>query len=145
MNSKKTSLVSVLLGLVLSAAATTASAELVVIVNAKNTTGAMTADQVGAIFMGKVNTLPSGGAAQMADQPEGSPQYEAFYSKVANKTGAQVKAAWSRLTFSGKATPPKPLGSSDDVKKFVAANPDGIGYVDKAAVDASVKSVLVIN
>ena len=54
---------------------------------------------------------------------------EQFYSKVAGKQAAQVKAAWSRLVFSGKATPPKELGSSADVKKFVAANPDAIGYL----------------
>ena len=43
--------------------------------------------------------------------------------------------------FSGKATPPKELGSSADVKKFVASNPDAIGYIEKSAVDSSVKVV----
>lgn len=131
------------LGLTLASAATLASAEVAVIVNPKSATGSMTAEQVSAIFLGKVGTLPSGATAAMADQPEGSPVYEQFYGKVTGKTGAQVKAAWSRLTFSGKATPPKPLASSAEVKKFVAANPDAIGYIEKSAVDGTVKSVLV--
>lgn len=122
-----------------------ASAQVAVIVNPKNSVSSMTADQVSAIFLGKSNSLPSGETAAMADQPESSPVYEQFYSKVTNKTGAQVKAAWSRLTFSGKATPPKPLGSADEVKKFVAGNPNAIGYIEKSAVDGSVKSVLVVN
>jgi ABC-type phosphate transport system substrate-binding protein len=48
--------------------------------------------------------------------------------------------------FSGKATPPKELlSSSADVKKFVAANPDAIGYIEKSAVDGSVKVVLTVD
>ena len=123
----------------------TARADVAVIVNPKNPAASMTADQVAAIFLGKTQTLPSGATAAMADQAEGSPIYEAFYGKVAGKTGAQVKAAWSRLTFSGKATPPKPMASSAEVKKFVASNPDAIGYVEKAAVDGSVKAVLTVD
>ena len=73
------------------------------------------------------------------------PLYEQFYTKVTGKTGAQVKAAWSRLVFSGKGTPPKELGSSAEVKKFVAANADGIGYIEKSALDGSVKAVLTVD
>ncbi len=47
--------------------------------------------------------------------------------------------------FSGKATPPKELGSSAEVKKFVAANPDAIGYIEKSALDGSVKAVLTVD
>jgi ABC-type phosphate transport system substrate-binding protein len=43
--------------------------------------------------------------------------------------------------FTGKATPPKELASSADVVKAVAADPSAIGYVEKGAVDASVKVV----
>ena len=52
-----------------------------------------------------------------------------------------MKAAWSRLVFSGKATPPKEMANSADMKKFVAGNPDAIGYIEKSAVDSSVKVV----
>ena len=129
----------------MSVAPTWAAAETVVIVNPKSPTSTMTAEQVSAIFLGKSNTLPSGATAAMVDQPENSPIYEEFYTKVAGKSSAQVKAAWSRLTFSGKATPPKPLAGSAEVKKFVAGNPDAIGYIEKSAVDSSVKAVLTVN
>lgn len=119
-----------------------ASAQVAVIVNPKSGIDTMSGEQVAAIFLGKTATLPGGAAAKMADQPEGGPVYEAFYSKVAGKTGAQVKAAWSRLTFSGKATPPTAMANSAEVKKFVASQPDAIGYIEKSAVDASVKVVL---
>ncbi len=122
-----------------------ASAQVAVIVNPKSPVAAMTQEQAAAIFLGKSATLPSGATAVPADLPEGSATHELFYSKAAGKTSAQVKATWARLTFSGKATPPKELGSAADVKKHVAANPDAIGYIEKSAVDGSVKVVLTVD
>ena len=119
-----------------------AQAQVVVIVNLKSSNATMTADQVSGIFLGKSNTLPSGATAQPVDLPDAQPAREAFYSKVTGKSGSQVKAAWSRLVFSGKATPPKELANDAEVKKFVAANPDAVGYIDKSAVDATVKVIL---
>jgi hypothetical protein len=122
-----------------------AQAQVAVIVNSKSPTATMTADQVSAIFLGKSNTLPSGAAALAVDLPESAAARDQFYSKVTGKQAAQVKAAWSRLVFSGKATPPKELATAADVKKFVAANADAIGYIEKSAVDASVKVVLSVD
>lgn len=127
------------------AAAGLAQAQVAVIVNPKNATAAMTADQVAGIFLGKSNTLPGGATAAALDQPESAAVREQFYTKVTGKQAAQVKAAWSRLVFSGKATPPKELASSAEIKKFVAANADAIGYIEKSAVDGSVKVVLSVD
>lgn len=126
-------------------AAGAAQAQVAVIVNPKSATASMTADQVASIFLGKSNTLPSGATAAPVDQAESAAIREQFYTKVTGKQGAQVKAAWSRLVFSGKGTPPKELASSAEVKKFVASNPDAIGYVEKSAVDGSVKAVLTVD
>ena len=122
-----------------------AQAQVAVIVNPKNATATMTADQVSGIFLGKSNTLPSGATAAAVDQPESAAVREQFYTKVTGKQAAQVKAAWSRLVFSGKGTPPKELASSAEIKKFVAATPDAIAYIEKSAVDASVKVVLSVD
>ncbi len=129
------------LGVAIALAGASASAQVAVVVSPKSPVGTMTADQVSSIFLGKSNTLPTGGTAVPTDLPDSVPVHEIFYTKVTGKNSAQVKAAWSRLVFSGKATPPKELGSSAEVKKFVAANPDAIGYIEKSAVDSSVKVV----
>lgn len=134
-----------LLGTLVLAAAASAQAQVAVVVNPKNPAASMTADQVSSIFLGKTNTLPSGAAAQAVDLPDSAAAREHFYSKATGKSSAQVKAAWSRLVFSGKGTPPKELGSAAEVKKFVAANPDAIGYIEKSAVDGSVKVVLSVD
>jgi ABC-type phosphate transport system substrate-binding protein len=43
--------------------------------------------------------------------------------------------------FTGKATMPREVAGSAEVKKAVAANPKAIGYVDRSAVDSTVKVV----
>lgn len=133
------------LGAAVFAAAFAAQAQVAVVVNPKSPLANMTADQVATIFLGKSNTLPNGSAAQAVDQPESAGVREQFYTKATGKSSAQVKAAWSRLVFSGKGTPPKEVASSADVKKFVAANADAIGYIEKSAVDGSVKVVLSVD
>lgn len=122
-----------------------AQAQVVVVVNPKSPLASMTAEQVSGIFLGKTTTLPSGATAAPVDQGESAAVREQFYSKVTGKQSAQVKAAWSRLVFSGKGTPPKEVGSSADVKKFVAGNAEGIGYIEKSALDGSVKAVLTVD
>ena len=117
-------------------------AEVVVIVHRSNAVAAMTADQVAQIYMGASTTFPGGGAAAPIDQPEGSAVRDEFLAKVLEKNSAQFKAVWSRLIFSGKGTRPKTLGSSAEVKKAVAADPAAIGFIEKSAVDDSVRTVL---
>ncbi len=121
-----------------------ASAQVAVVVNTRSPLANMTPDQVAAIFLGKSSTLPTGQTAVPADLPDAHAAREFFYSKAAGKSAAQVKATWARLTFSGKGTPPKELPGAADVKRHVAANPDAIGYIEKSAVDASVKVVLTV-
>ena len=60
---------------------------------------------------------------------------------MADKDAAQAKALWSKLVFTGKATMPKEVGDNAGVKAALAANPKAIGYIDKSAVDATVKVV----
>lgn len=127
---------------VLMTAAFASQAQVAVVVSAKSSATALTAEQAAGLFLGKSDQLPGVGTALLLDLPEGSATREAFYTKVAGKSGSQVKAAWSRLVFSGKATPPKELASSAEVKKMVAANPNAVGYIEKSAVDGSVKVLL---
>lgn len=122
-----------------------AGAEVAVIVNPKSNTARMTADQVSAIFLGKTQSLPGGGAAQPVDLPEGDSVRNQFYSKVTGKNASQLRSYWSQIVFSGKGKPPKTLGSATEVKRFVATNPNAISYIEKSAVDASVKVILVVD
>jgi ABC-type phosphate transport system substrate-binding protein len=116
-------------------AAAPAFAEVVVVVNPANT-DAVSKDQIASVYLGKSTAFTP------IDQSDGSAIRGEFYKKVADKDASQAKALWSKLVFTGKASPPKEVGSSADVKKAVAANPKAIGYIEKSAVDATVKVVL---
>ena len=76
------------------------------------------------------------------DQAAGSSIYAEFYKKLTGRDTAQVKAIWSRILFTGRGVPPKQLIDSAAVKKAVAANPKAVGYIERSAVDASVKVIL---
>ena len=119
-------------------------AEIVVIVHRNNPVASMTPDQVAQIYMGASTTFPAGGTATPLDQPEGSATRDEFLGKVLDKTPAQFKAVWSRLIFSGKGTRPKSLPGNADVRTAVAADPAAIGFIDRASVDGSVKTVLSV-
>jgi hypothetical protein len=64
---------------------------------------------------------------------------------VANRTPALMKAYWTKRIFTGRGQPPRELPNSAAVRKLVAENPGMIGYIDRAALDASVRAVLVVH
>jgi ABC-type phosphate transport system substrate-binding protein len=79
------------------------------------------------------------------DQTVGSPIYIQFYKKATGRDVAQIKAIWSRVMFAGKGRPPRQLPDSAAVKKIVASNPYAVGYIEKSAVDATVKVALPVD
>ncbi len=123
-------------------ASASAYADVVVIVSARNPTASLTAAQAGRIFLGKVNTFPDNGAAVPIDQAEGSTIRKEFYSKVVHKSPTQLTAYWAKVIFTGNGRPPEMLESDAAVRKAVANNPSAIGYIDKSAVDRSVRVIL---
>ncbi len=118
-----------------------ALAEVAIIVNPANAATAGT-DDIQRLFLGKTKSFPGGGDAVAFNLKEGSPAREAFNQAILNKNESQVKAYWSQLVFTGKGTPPKEAADEDEMKKWVAGNPNAIGYIDASKVDGSVKVLL---
>jgi len=119
-------------------------ADIAVIANIANAEAALNAKQVKKIFLGKKSVFPGGGVVKPVDQMEGSATRDTFYQKVANKDADTMKGYWTQKIFSGKASPPHAVGDDAAVKAWVTSNKGGIGYVDKSAVDASVKVLLTL-
>jgi ABC-type phosphate transport system substrate-binding protein len=117
-------------------------ADVVVIVNAKSTVRSLSKAQVSDIFLGKSPNFPSGASAVPIDQSLGAAQREEFHAKVTGKTGSQLKFYWARQVFQAKGNPPKEVKGDDTVRRLVADNPNFIGYVERKAVDRSVRVVL---
>ena len=96
-------------------------------------------DDVADLFLGK---RPG---RVLFDLPDMSPLYAEFYRKATRRDVAQVKAAWARLVFSGRARAPRQLPDAAAVKKAVAADPQAVGYIEKSDVDRTVKVLLILD
>lgn len=119
-----------------------AQAEVVVVVSSKSSVTSLTAEQTAKIFLGKVVTFPNERTAFPIDQPEGSAIRDEFYSKVAHKNSSQLTAYWAKIIFTGEGRPPQLISGDVAVRKAIANNPNAIGYIDKSAVNRSVRVVL---
>lgn len=115
-----------------------AAAETVVIVSASNPMARLSAEDAAQFFLGKSSLL------QPVDLDARSAIRADFYRKLADKDLSEVRAMWSKLIFTGKARAPKEYASSAEVRKVVAADARAIGYIDRAAVDATVHVVLAL-
>jgi len=122
--------------------ATSARAEVVVIVSSKSSVTSLNAEQTTRIFLGKVVTFPNEQPAFPIDQPEGSQARDEFYAKVAHKSSSQLTAYWAKVIFTGDGRPPKLISGDVAVRRAVANDPNAIGYIDQKALNRSVRVVL---
>ena len=130
--------------LVLSLICMPAMAEVVVVVSAQSPVATLTQNQVIKIFLGKTNRFPDNTPVVPVNQSEGSPARDEFYTTVAAKSAAQIKAYWSKIIFTGRGEPPAEVRSDSDMKKRVAGDTAAIGYIDESAFDPSVKAVTIL-
>lgn len=127
------------IGLALSLGAGAAVAGVVAVVSARSPVTVLRNNQVADIFLGKTSTLPDGEQVVPIDQAEGSAARDEFYARFAGKSPAQLKAHWSKVILTGRGQPPKEVSNGIEVKKWVAENPNAIGYIDQNLVDGSVR------
>jgi ABC-type phosphate transport system substrate-binding protein len=128
------------LTLTMALAVSSVSAEVAVIVHPSNA-AALDQAEIARLFTGRGTTFNNGSKATPFNLAESAPARTEFDTKVLNKSSSQMKAFWSKLVFTGKGSPPKELPSDAEMKAAVAADTTAIGYIDAAAVDASVKVV----
>lgn len=130
---------------VLLRAAPVRAGDVVVIVSARSAVKSLTVTEASDLFLGRATDFPNGARATPLDQGEGSPVRDAFYLKGSGKAPAQMKAYWARMLFTGRGEPPVESGDSAAIKRLVAANPGMLGYIDRDALDASVRAVLTVH
>jgi ABC-type phosphate transport system substrate-binding protein len=131
-----------LIGLAMSVVTGAASADVVAVVSAKNAVTSLSRNQVADIFLGKTARFPDGSPAVPIDQAEASAARAAFYTQFTGKSAVQMKAHWSKIIFTGRGKPPKTVANGIEARTLIAANPQAIGYIERASVDGSVKVLL---
>ena len=123
----------------LSLSATTALAEIVVVVHPSNGSE-IDSKAVQRIFLGKEKKFSDGNEATPVNQDTNDTRSE-FDSSILGRSSTQVAAYWSKLVFTGKGIPPKEVGGDADVISAVASDPSAIGYVDSSAVTGDVRVI----
>jgi hypothetical protein len=120
----------------------TRAGDLVVVVNAHSGVEHLTHDDAINIFMGRYRRLPSGLAAIPIDLHGSLPEKSQFYRLLVDKDISEINTYWARLTFSGKASPPRQAQSTAEMLNWMARTPGAIGYIERTQVDARVRAVL---
>lgn len=117
-------------------------ADILVIVNAKNSVAALERKQIVDLFMGRVSAFPDQQRAQTLDLKTGTPLRADFYKRLTGKNEAQVDAYWATLIFAGRMSPPKQLADEKTLINEVANNVNAIAYVTRQALPKNVKIVM---
>lgn len=118
-------------------------AGVVVVVNPSSSLSSATADDIKKVYLAKKKSI-GGQAMKPIDNAAGDMRNK-FLESVVGKNDRAFKSYWTRMVFSGKAAPLKSGGDDAGVKKYVNENTDGIGFIDSANVDGTVKAVLTID
>lgn len=124
--------------------ASSAMADLAIVVNPASPVTEITADEIADLFLAKATRTAEGVRVIPVDQSEGGASRKQFYERVVKKSPSQLNSYWSRLIFTGKGRPPFAVADDAEVIEFVATNPSMIGYVSTEAVTDQVKVVLTL-
>jgi ABC-type phosphate transport system substrate-binding protein len=114
-------------------------ADVVAVVSAKNPVSSLSKSQVADLFLGKTARFPDGTLAVPIDQEEGSAARQEFYATFTGKSPAQIKTHWTKMIFTGRGQPPIAALNVAEVKHLLAENPRAISYIERSAVDSSIK------
>ncbi len=121
-----------------------ATADVVVIVNIANDVSSIDASKIKKIFLLKKKKFSNGKKVIPVEQTPGSTVRDIFNDKVLRKSSNQLRAYWAKIIFSGKGSPPKSVADDASVKAFVSTTESAIGYIDSVNVDDSVKVIFTI-
>lgn len=116
------------------------AADFAVIANKANPVSDMAAKDVKSIFEGKKTSWPNGASVIVVTQ-DGPAVHEAFTKEIVKKTPSQFALYWKKALFTGTGNPPKNFPNDAEVKAFVAANENAIGYISPGALDDTVKKL----
>lgn len=121
-----------------------ALADFQIIVNAQNSTTSLDKTYLKKLYLKKTIVFPNGNNATPVGVETPSTQ-KAFNSKILNRSNASLNSYWSRLMFSGVATPPVLFASDAQAIDFVARNPDAFAFVsDKTEIHNSRVKIITI-
>ncbi len=101
-------------------------------------------EDVARIFLRKQRFWSDGAPIVPLNREAGSTLRETFSRRVLGVTSTELAVYWNEQYFLG-TMPPATLSSSEAVKRYVASDPNAIGYIEATAVDNSVHVVFELD
>ena len=114
---------------------------IVVIANKSVSVTKISRDELRPIFQTKKDTWPDGSPAKPFNLPEKNDLRQGFDAAVLGLDPDRVARYWIDRKIRGGERPPQTAPSSAVMVKVVSKTAGALGYVEAAAVDASVKVV----
>ena len=110
---------------------------LAVIVN-RGRRAELSVEDLAQIYLRRKRFWEDGAPVVPLNLPSASPLREQFSRLVLRETETRLADHWNRLYFRG-ILPPATLVSTESVRRYVASDPNAIGYVPDSEVDGSVR------
>lgn len=98
-------------------------------------------EEVAQIYLRRKRFWDDGSAIVPLNLPSGAPLRARFSGRVLYQTEPRLADYWNRQYFYG-ILPPVTLASTEAVRRYVASDPNAIGYVPASEVDGSVRIIL---
>jgi hypothetical protein len=118
-------------------------ARIAIVVGQNSPTRTVTEDDLRELYLKRRRLWPDGRPAVPVNLPADDALRIDFSRRVLGRAPDQLVAHWNRQYFDG-ITPPVVLRSSAAVCKYVAADPDAIGYLAENDVAPGCRVILVL-
>jgi ABC-type phosphate transport system substrate-binding protein len=126
-----------------SACAPCSAGEVILVVNHANSLSAITGRAAELIFLGKKTEWTQEGGHIHVVVNNDPPTYALFCREILKKAPLQYLLYRKKLLFSGTGLPPLTVANDEEVKAFVAAHRDAIGFIRQEALDSRVKQLFI--
>jgi ABC-type phosphate transport system substrate-binding protein len=133
--------IAVLLGLALLAPALAGERDRMAVIVNRERRADLSIDDVAQIYLRRKRFWEDGAPVVPLNLPSANPLRERFSRLVLRETETRLADYWNRLYFRG-ILPPATLVSTESVRRYVASDPNAIGYLPDSEVDGSVRVVL---
>jgi ABC-type phosphate transport system substrate-binding protein len=103
--------------------------------------GTLSSELLGQIYLRRKRFWDDGTPIVPLNLAAGTPMRALFTAAVLRQSDARLADYWNRQYFYG-IVPPATLASTEAVRRYVAGDPNALGYVPAAEVDDSVRVIL---
>ena len=117
--------------------------DIVVIIVHPRRTSQLSLEDVAQIYLKRRRFWDDGSPVVPLNLPSGTPLRERFSRVVLRDSEARLAEYWNRQYFYG-IFPPATLASTEAVRRYVASDPNAIGYLPASEVDGFVRAVLYL-